>query len=487
VEIIQEAINLHTSSLDLGRFFNPQSIAVVGVSSKGFNFGGSSYLSRILECGYKGKLYPINPKAKEIMGLRVYPSLEALPEVPDLAIVSIAAKRIPDLLETCGRIGLRHIHLLTAGFKEIGTAEGAALEAQVVDISRRNGLMVIGPNCMGAYCPPSGLTPYGASPGIAGPLGIISQSGGITQRITEYAGSLNVGIDKAVSFGNAAVLDACDYLEYFAGDEKIKIIAMYLENVRDGRRLLNLAKAITPEKPIVMLLGGRSEAGAKTVASHTGAMAGNHAAWDAFFHQAGVVRVETLEDWMDAILALGLLPEPKGKGVFISVGGGGKCVIAGDTAMSEGLAVPELSEATWTALREKIQDVGSIVGNPLDNYITWDSQQLIEVLDLIDKEQACAMVILEHLAPRGIYHIQQEQHTDTIPTVIEYLKSKTNPKPTVVSIDYDGGDPDLALKGIETRRRFCTAGIPAYPSVRRAARALMHLYRYHSYRQRVIG
>ncbi|MBW2369148.1 MAG: CoA-binding protein [Deltaproteobacteria bacterium] len=472
------------SSRNLGKFFNPKSIAVVGVSSKGFNFGGSSYLSRILECGYRGRLYPINPKADEIMGVKVYPSLEALPEVPDLAIVSLAAKRIPDLLETCARIGLRHIHLLTAGFKEIGTGEGAALEAQVVDISRRNDLMVIGPNCMGVYCPPSGLTLYGASPGIAGPLGIISQSGGITQRITEYACSLNMGIDKAVSFGNAAVLDACDYLEYFAADEKIKIIAMYLENVRDGRRLLNLAKAITPQKPIVMLMGGRSEAGAKTVASHTGAMAGSHAAWDAFFNQAGVTRVETLEDWMDAILALGLLPEPTGKGLFIGSGGGGKCVIAGDTAVTEGLVVPELSKATWTTLREKIVDVGSIVGNPLDSFPTWVPDHLADVLQLIDQEPACAMVLIDHLIPRKIYHIQDGQYPDTIPAVIECLNSKTNPKPTVVSLDFDGGDPDLAAKGAEIRHRFCKAGIPAYPSVRRAARALMHLYRYHQYKRK---
>ncbi|MBW2369289.1 MAG: CoA-binding protein [Deltaproteobacteria bacterium] len=474
---------MKTVNRDLDKFFNPKSIAVVGVSSKGFNFGGSSYLSRILECGYKGRVYPINPKAKEIMGIHVYPNLEALPEVPDLAIVSLAAGRVPGLLETCGRIGLKHIHLLTAGFKEIGTAEGSALEAQLTDISKQYNLMVIGPNCLGPYCPPSGLTLYGASPGLAGPLGIISQSGGITQRITEYACSLNMGIEKAVSFGNAAVLDACDYLEYFAADEKIKVIAMYLENVRDGRRLLNLAKAITPEKPIVMLLGGRSEAGAQTVASHTGAMAGSHAAWDAFFHQAGVMRVESMEDWMDAILALGLLPKPKGKGLFIGSGGGGKCVIAGDTAVAEGLDVPRLSDTTMKALRKKIVDVGSIVGNPLDSFITWDAAHLVEVLELIDKEPACAMVVLEHFVPRTIYHIQEGQILDTIPAIINYLKTKINQKPTVISIDYDTGDTDLAVKGVETRRQFSNAGIPAYPSIRRAVRALRHLYRYHSQRQ----
>ncbi|MBW2366625.1 MAG: CoA-binding protein, partial [Deltaproteobacteria bacterium] len=432
------------SNRDLDKFFNPQSIAVVGVSSKRFNFGGASYLSRIIECGYKGKVYPINPKAKEIMGVQVYPDLEALPEVPDMAIVSLAAGRVPGLLETCGRIGLKHIHLLSAGFGEISTPEGNALEAEILRISKQNSLLVMGPNCLGPYCPPSGLTLYGESPGKSGPLGIISQSGGITQRITEYATFLNLGIEKAVSFGNATVLDGCDYLEYFAQDDAIEIIGMYLESVGDGRRFLKIAKEVNLKKPIVLLLGGRTETGAKTAASHTGAMGGSDAAWEAFSRQTGVILVRTIEEWMDALIAVSMLSAPQRSGVFVGSGGGGRIVIAGDIVSAEGLEVPDLSEASRDALRRQILDVGSIVGNPLDSLsMSLDATHFSEVLDVVYKDAAFSMVLVERIIPRMIYHIE-DVGQDTTPAVIEYLRKHTGRKPTVVSIDYDGGSAELA-------------------------------------------
>jgi len=219
---------------DLKQFFNPRHIAIVGVPTEGFRFGGLSFLKKLQECGYPGMLYPINPKAGEIRGLKAYPDLSSLPEVPDLAIVSVAARLVPSILEECARIGLRHIHILSAGFKETGTDEGKQLEARVTAISKDKGLLVIGPNCMGPYCPASGLTAWGAIPGLSGSLGIISQSGGLTQRLTEYTCSLGIGTGKAVSFGNAAVLDSTDYLAFMAEDESIRVIAMYLESVRGG-------------------------------------------------------------------------------------------------------------------------------------------------------------------------------------------------------------------------------------------------------------
>ncbi len=221
---------------DLERFFEPRSIAIIGVSKGGYRFGGMSFLKKLRECDFPGNIYPINPKARELGGLRAYPDLSSLPEVPDLAIVCLAARLVPPILEECGRVGLRHVHVLSAGFKETGTKEGKELEAAIQAISREKGLLVIGPNCMGVYCPSSRLTAWGAIPGMSGPLGVISQSGAITQRITEYALSLGVGTDKAVSFGNAAVLDASDFLEFMAADRKIRLIAMYLESVPDGRR-----------------------------------------------------------------------------------------------------------------------------------------------------------------------------------------------------------------------------------------------------------
>jgi acyl-CoA synthetase (NDP forming) len=473
------------SRANLSKLFTPESIAIVGVSGKGFQFGGSSYLSRLLECGFKGRLYAINHRIEEVLGQKVYPTLEALPEVPDMAIICLAAKFVPDVLESCGRIGLRHIHILSSGFKEIGSREGEELEARVADISKRHGLMVIGPNCMGPYSSASRMTPFGASPGMRGPLGIISQSGGIAQRISEYACSLNIGVEKAVSFGNAAVLDGCDFLKHMADDEKIKVIAMYLESVKDGRTLLELAKEVNREKPVIMLKGGDSDVGEKMAASHTGAISGGRKSWNAFFRQTGVTRVRSMPEWMDAIVAFGLLPAPAGKGVFIGCAGGGISVIAGDILMAEGLDVPTLSEATMDGLRSIVSAVGSIVGNPLDSFqMSLNANHFMEVLELVLEDPACSMILIDRLIPRNIYHLPDVE--DTTDAVIDFVRTRSDRKPTVFSTDYDGGGTDLALKGTEMRARFCQAGIPLYPSVKRAARSLMHLYRYHSFRQRAV-
>jgi acyl-CoA synthetase (NDP forming) len=464
------------------RFFNPKSIAIVGVSKGGFRFGGMSFLRKLQEAGFPGKLYPINPKADELGGIRAYPNLSSLPEVPDLAIVCVAARLVPSVLEECGQVGLRHVHVLTAGFRETATQEGIELEAQIRSISRENGLLVVGPNCMGPYSPSAGLTAWGAIPGMSGPLGIISQSGVITQRLTEYALSLGIGTDKAISIGNAAVLDEADFLELMGADARIRVIAMYLESVRDGRRFFRLAKEVNKRKPIVIWKGGESEAGAATAASHTGALSSEWRIWEAFFRQTGATAVRSMDEWADAILAFANLPAPEGKGVFVMGGGGGNSVGHGDACAREGLDVPRLSEATMERLRESVPVAGSIAGNPLDmSRVFLDSAYLGEVLDLAYKDPAIGMVIIDRVIPRKIYHLPDVP--DPTPETIQALKSKKQPKPTVFAFDSGGGDPELAARGAAVRAEFCRAGIPAYPATRRAARALLRLYRYHAFRR----
>jgi acyl-CoA synthetase (NDP forming) len=468
---------------DLGRFFNPRSIAIVGVSKGGFRFGGTSFLKKLQKAGFPGKIYPINPKASEIASIKAYPDLSSLPEVPDLAIVCVAARLVPAVLEECGRVGLRHVHILSAGFRETGTEEGRKLEARIQAIAREAGLMVLGPNCMGPYSPSSRLTAWGAIPGMSGRLGVISQSGLITQRITEYASSLGVGVDKAVSFGNATVLDAADFLEFMAAEERIRVIAMYLESVQDGRRFLRLAKDVNKRKPLIIWKGGESEAGSLTAASHTGALAGERRIWEALFRQSGATPVRSMDEWADTILALSFLPAPEGKGVFVIGGGGGDSVANGDACIRAGLDVPRLSEATMQSLRESVPMAGSIAGNPLDMFrVFLDTAYLGEILDLAGKDPRIGMNLVNRVIPRIIFHLPDVP--DPTPETIRLLKNKGPSKPTVFVVDSEGGDPELAEKGADLRGRFCAAGIPAYPSTQRAARALMHLHRYHSFRRR---
>ncbi len=467
------------SQTDFQKFFDPAQIAIVGVSSGEYKFGGMSFLIKLQEGGYGGKLYPINPKAEQIRNLKAYPDLVSLPEVPDLAIVCVAARFVPSILEDCARIGLNHIHILTSGFKETGLEDGKLLEERIVAISKTHGLKIIGPNCMGPYCPSSNLTAWGAIPGLRGSIGIISQSGGLTQRLTEYTCSLGLGVEKAVSFGNAAVLDSTDFLEVMAEDEKIRVIAMYLESVKNARRLLQVAKEASKKKPILLWKGGESKAGATTAASHTGGMAGAQKLWEAFCLQTGAVRVRSMDECVDAIMAFNLLPAPAANGVFLIGGGGGNSVAYSDTFNRAGFEVPPLSEASMGFLRRSVPTAGSIAGNPLDMWRTFiDAAYLSEVLDLGYQDPAISIIVVDRLIPRMAYHFPDL--ADPTPEIITFIKNRQHTKPTVFTIDSDGGDPDLALTGTRLRAQFCKAGIPAYPSARRAARALFHLCQYHA-------
>ena len=465
---------------DLGGFFNPRSIAIVGVSRSAPSFGGASFLHHFLEAGYPGRLYPINPKVPEVLGLPAYPSLAALPEVPDLVIVAVQATAVPPVLDECASLGIRYVHILTAGFGEIGTEEGRRLERLVAAIAEERGLLVMGPNCMGPYAPASRLTAWGAVPGRDGNLGVISQSGGITQRFTEYVCSLGVGVSKAASIGNAAVLDSPDFLEFMADDDDIRVIAMYLESVRDGKRLFDLAREVTRRKPIILLRGGESERGAATAASHTGSMAGDRKLWKAFYEQTGVVAVSGMNEWVDAVLAFSFLPKPSGKGVFIVGGGGGNSVIFSDTVIREGLDVPSLSHESMDKIRPFVPVAGSIAGNPLDLWETFlNTDRLLEILEIAYHDPNVQMVIVDRLIPRVAFH--SPDGPDSMPRITEFIKTHENAKPTVFTIDYDGGDPDLLLKGSRLRSRFCEAGIPAYPSFERAVGALVRFQKYHGH------
>ena len=468
---------------DLDKFFRPRHVAIVGVSTGEYKFGGMSFLRKLQESGFKGRLSPINPRAAEILGLRAYPDLTSVPEVPDLAIVCVAAGLVPAVLEECGRIGLNHIHILSAGFKETGLEEGRALEVKIAAIAADKDLKIIGPNSMGPYTPAVGLTAWGAMPGLSGSLGIISQSGGLAQRLTEYTCSLGVGVEKAVSFGNAAVLDSTDFLEAMAADPKIRTIAMYLESVKDARRLLQIAGEAGRSKPIILWKGGESKAGASTASSHTGALAGDQILWQAFCRQSGVIQVRSMNECVDAVLALTLLPAPPGKGVFIIGGGGGNSVAYSDIFSRWGFEVPSLSEPCMEFLRDSVPLAGSIAGNPLDMWRTFiDADYLCQVLTHGYRDPAVAILVVDRLIPRQAYHFPDL--ADPTSETITFLKNQPPPKPTIFTIDTEGGDPWLAETGARLRAQFCSAGIPAYPSGTRAARALCHLWQFYEKQQK---
>jgi acyl-CoA synthetase (NDP forming) len=460
------------------KMFHPQSIAIVGISRTFTGLGGQFFLRNLQRAEFPGKIYLINPAAGEISGRKAYPSISALPEAVDLAIVCVPAQFVPPVLEECGRKGVRNIHILSSGFKELGTSEGIGLEEEIRRVAIRGGLKVIGPNCMGLYVPESRLMPWGQIPGTAGFMAFLSQSGTLTQRISELGHFTGMGISKAVSFGNAAVLDSPDYLEYLAEDEETKVIGLYLESVRDGRRFLEVARRVNQIKPLVLWKGGETSSGAGAVASHTGTMAGEDRVWENGLRQAGITRTRSLEEVVGTAMAFQYLPPPKGRRLFILGGGGGNSVYYADICMRAGLKVLPLTGDTRDKISAMVPSVGSFARNPVDAWRAfYDPDYLRQMLEVVFEDPDLDMIILDRLIPRMTYAIPEGK--DTSRMAIDYLQRNRHRKSLVAVVDGAGEDPGLAGEAAQMRQHYCRAGIPAYPSLPLAAQALARVAAYY--------
>jgi len=460
------------------RMFHPKSIAIVGISRTYSGLGGQFFLKNVQRAQFPGKIYLINPTAGEISGMKTYPSISALPEAVDLAIVCVPAQFVPRVLEECSRKGVRNIHILSSGFKELGTPDGIGLEEEVRRVSIQGGLKVIGPNCMGLYVPKSRLMLWGQMPATAGSMAFLSQSGTLTQRISEHGHFTGMGISKAVSFGNAAVLDSPDYLEYLAEDEETRVIGLYLESVRDGRRFLEVARRANQKKPMVLWKGGETSSGAGAVASHTGTLAGEDRVWENGLRQAGITRARSLEEVVGTAMAFLYLPPPKGRRLFILGGGGGNSVYYADICMRMGLQVPPLTGDTRDKISGMVPSVGSFARNPVDTWRAfYDPEYMSRMLEIVFEDPALDMILLDRLIPRMTFASPEEKDTSQI--TIQYLRENRHRKPLVAVVDGAGEDPYLAGESAGLRQRYCRAGIPAYPSLPLAAQALARVAAYY--------
>jgi acyl-CoA synthetase (NDP forming) len=458
--------------------FHPRSIAIVGISRTYTGLGGQFFLKNLRRAEFPGKVYLINPTAGEISGMKAYPSISALPESVDLAIVCVPARFVPAVLEECCRKGVHNIHILSSGFKELGTPVGVGLEEDVRRVSIQGGLKVIGPNCMGPYVPKSRLMPWGQIPAATGSMAFLSQSGTLTQRISEHGHFTGMGISKAVSFGNAAVLDSPDYLEYLYEDEETRVIGLYLESVRDGRRFLEVGRRVNKKKPLVLWKGGETSSGAAAVASHTGTMAGEDRVWEDGLRQAGITRVRSLEEVTGTAMAFLYLPPPKGRRLFILGGGGGNSVYYADICMRVGLQVPPLTGGTRNQISAMVPSVGSFARNPVDAWRAFhDPHYMKQMLEIVFQDPGLDMIILDRLIPRMTYASPEEKDTSQI--AIDYLRGNRSRKPLVAVVDGAGEDPHLAGESAGLRQRYCRAGIPAYPSLPLAAQALARVASYY--------
>jgi acetyltransferase len=349
----------------LNQVFYPESVAVVGVSERLDN-AGTLLLRSLLDMGFSGPLYPVNPRHDELLGLTCYPTIGAIEKPPDLVVVSVPPAAAPGVIAECVAAGVTACVLNTAGFSETGTSEGAACEQRVLEAIGGSSLRLVGPNCLGIYSSGGGLALFAGMRPAQGRVSFISQSGSLASMLYLLGAERGIMFSKMASSGNELDLNCADFLEYFAEDEETEIIAAYLEQVRDPRRFLDTAVRIKGRKPILVWKAGSTEEGRRAAASHTGAIAGNSEIWDAVVRQAGLVVVDDLADMVDTLSAFYHLRRPRGRRVCVISPPGGVAVNSADSAEKNGLLMPRLCPDTIGRLAEVLPEVGTSFSNPVD-------------------------------------------------------------------------------------------------------------------------
>ncbi len=451
---------------ELGYFFNPRTIAVVGASKRPGSFGYE--IMRNLSAGYKGEIYPVNPNYDEILGYRVYPSLNRIRVDVDLVVVAVKAERVPGVLDEAGSIGVKAAIIVSGGFSESGE-EGRRLEYMVRKIALSHGIRVIGPNCIGVYDSVSGVDTFflprermNRPP--KGQVVLIGQSGALLTMMMDIASIMNIGIYRAINLGNRVDVSEEELIEYMINDDYAKVFGVYIEGLRrgQGRRLMSsINKAIEVGKSIVILKGGRGSQGAKAAYSHTASLAGDYNVFKAAMTQAGAVIVEDPLDLLDSVKALSMLRPPKGRRVGVITNAGGPGVIAVDALSSYGLEVPRLDARSIERLRSMFPSIVS-VENPVDLTGGAEDRDYSHALSVVADSERVDMILV--IAP-----VQPATLSEGIVDVISSIAFRHKDKPLVVSM--------IGSRiGEKLSSYLESLGIPVYRFPTRAAYALYTLW-----------
>ena len=380
-------------------FFDAKGVAILGASTnpKKLSYG---ILENLVSYGYKGEVYPVNPNATEILGRKAYASIADVPDPVELAVVVLPVTVIMETMREIGERGIKAVVIITGGFRELGE-EGAKVELAVKELARSYGMRVVGPNCVGTIDVRTGLdSTFIKGLPQAGPIAFISQSGAICGGVIDLIINSKIGFSHFASLGNEMDVTETDMLEYFAEDENVNVIAMYVEGIQDGPRFMEVARQVSRKKPIVFLKAGKNDAGAKAVSSHTGSLAGSYAAYQAALAQAGVVEVETISQLFNVAWALGTQPLPAGKRVAITTNAGGAAALAADSLAFNGFELAKVSPEIQQKLRTKLNPSAQ-VSNPVDMLGSVSPEDYIWSLGNLDADESVD-VLLPILVPQSL-------------------------------------------------------------------------------------
>jgi acetyltransferase len=451
-------------SENLDVIFKPRSIAIVGTSRKEGTIG-RQILHNLVDYGFNGPVYPVNPKAEYVNSIKCYPSVSDIPDQVDLAIIVIPKEFVLGVIDECSEKGVKGVVVISAGFKEIGK-KGVKLERELVKKIKGYGMRLIGPNCMGVINTESEFqmdATFGSTLPLKGHVGFMSQSGALGNIILEYAGELKIGFSKFVSMGNKADVSGNDLLLDFEDDENTKIILMYLESFGNPRKFTKIARRVTKKKPIIAVKAGRTLAGAKAASSHTGALAGLDVAVEALFDQCGVLRASSIEEIFDYALAFSNQPLPKSNRVAIVTNAGGPGIIATDACVSLGLEMSEFEKETFSALNSVLPEEASCQ-NPVDILGDGGPERYEKSLDIVLRDKNVDSVIAIFVPPLI-------SRTLDVAIAISEVSSKYN-KPVLGC--FMGREEVLtSIQELEKNN------IPAYLFPESAAKSIAGMYKYH--------
>ncbi len=465
---------------DLEFLFHPKSIAIVGAPRDPTDTaGGADFLIALTRFGYKGDIYPVNPKASQIMGLKSYPDLMSVPRTVDYVICCIPAPLTPRLIRDCIAAGVKAVSIYTAGFSEAGE-KGAELEQELVSLAHDGGIRLIGPNCMGIYCPSTGLSYQTALSTESGCVGILCQSGGNSNVLALMGRDRGIRFSKVISYGNAADLNETDFLKYFAEDVETTVVAAYIEAPRGGpgffRALANAAKT----KPVVVLKGGRTMAGTRAATSHTGSLATAEEKWDALCQQAGAIQVSSLDEILDLVETALHMKPPKGRRVGIIGWGGGASVMSADACESAGLRVPGFSNELKEELARFAFGPGTSVSNPVDSAVVTNPLLLSKTMRIVASSNEVDVLLVQ--LPLDVSHLVGDSITWGVAreTVLETAESLDFP---VAVVQPHTAHPESSAVFHALQQRCIQASLPTYASAGQAARAIGRYVQYHTWKQ----
>lgn len=380
-------------------FFEPRGVAIIGASSSPdkLSYG---ILKNMTQYGYEGHIYPVNPKSDQILGLKCYPDIFQAPDPVDLAVVILPAPMILDVVRDCGKRGVRAITIISGGFKEIGP-QGRQLENELKEIAAQSEIRLIGPNCVGTMNLVTGLnTTFIKGVPALGGIGFISQSGAVCGGVVDHVLNRGIGFSHFLSLGNEADVDETDMIEYLASDKDTRVIAAYIEGIQDGQKFLRVASAVTRRKPVVVLKAGRSDEGAKAVSSHTGSLAGSHAAYQAAFRQSGVIEVRSTQDLLNVSMALDWLPPARGNRVAIVTNSGGPAALASDSLAAQGLKLASIQPDIQRKMKAGLNPAAQ-TANPVDMLGGADEVEYAHALGLALQDYGVDMA-LAILVPQAL-------------------------------------------------------------------------------------